>query len=203
MLSVASAMVNTFDRSTGTEPPDSACFQMSDAEFATALRGWKHPPPLGEEIVRRSGVNAFTKKPFVMARRSPIREKTPPDAGAVRSPKMWHMPWIDVGEVYGFHFDNLAMILLGWSQDYASGEVSSAFVNGPEDVNDWFLLFPRRVVDAIAAIPEDQIPANAARWGTSDAMTPIEDAGALLQRLVPFMRSALATGRRVYFWGSR
>jgi hypothetical protein len=60
-------MANTFDRSTGAEPPDSACFQMSQAEFATALRGWKHPPPLGEEIVRRSGVNPFTKKPIVMA----------------------------------------------------------------------------------------------------------------------------------------
>jgi hypothetical protein len=202
MLSVASAMVNTFDRSAGAEPPGCACFQMSDAEFAATLRGWKHPPPLGEELVRRSGVNPFTKTPFVIAGRLPTRAETPPDADAVRSPRVWHLPWIDVGGVRGFHFDNLAMILLGWSREYAGGEVSLAFVSGP-DVNDWFVLFPQRVVDAIAAIPADQIQAVAARWRTSDAMNPLEQSETLLPRLVPFMRSALASGRRVYFWGSR
>jgi hypothetical protein len=196
-------MVSSFDHSTGAKPPDSACFQMSDEEFSTVLRGWKHPPLLGEDLVSRSGVNPFTKKPFTIVSRRPARQPEPSDPDAERHPKIWHLPWIEVREVYDFHFDLLGMILLGWSKEYATGEVSSAHVRGPENANYWFVLFPERVVAAIAALSDDRVFAVALRWSTSDEANPIADADALLRRLVAFTRSALASGRRVYFWGDR
>jgi hypothetical protein len=196
-------MVNSFDYSTGAKPPDGACFQMSDAEFHDVLRGWKHPPPLGEELIRSEGVKPFTKERQTFVRREPVRPPDAPEPGAVRSPKLWHLPWIDVGEVYAFHFDLLAMLVLGWTREYAAGEVSAAHVHGPENVNHWFVLFPERVTAAVAAIPDAQIPELASRWAASDGANPIEKAEELLRLLVSFMRSAEDSGRRVYFWGSR
>jgi len=190
-------MVNSFDYSTGARAPSAACFQMNDVEFSVVLRGWKHPPPLGEEIVRSSGINPFTKELQVFARRVRVREVEPPDSDAVRNPQVWHLPWIDMSAVHGEQIDLLAMVLLNWSREYAGGEVSQAYVNGPENVNDWFLLFPLRVVAAMAVVTDEQIPVLAARWSAAAAKLGSEEGEMVLRRLVPFARAAQASARRV------
>jgi hypothetical protein len=196
-------MVNTFDRSLGGQMPTAACFQMTDAEFAIVLRGWKLPSPLGEEMVVRDGTNPFTGASMRIVGRIRLSQPAPADADAVRSPSLWHLPWIDMEETHGEQFDLLAMVLFGWSRAYASFEVSGAYVVGPQDANDWFLLLPERFVDALAAIEMTKLQNIAALWSASTSDLDPDAAERLLARLVPFGKLARERRRRVFFGGSR
>ena len=77
------------------------------------------------------------------------------------------------------------------------------YVVGPQDANDWFILLPERVVDAVAALEPTKLQRTAALWSASASDLDPNEAERLLARLVPFGKLAKQQNRRVYFWGSR
>jgi hypothetical protein len=182
---------------------------MSDQEFAVTLRGWKQPAELGEDVgPERSGVNPFTGKPIVMhGSRSRIAPIPVAEADAVRHPMLAELPQIGTDGVVDQDLDRLAMVLFHWSREYAYGEVSLRDVVGPDpaSLNDWFQLVPARVVDAVAAIPDDHLQSVADQW--TDAVQaprlPSSLAVTVLRRMRTFCREAQFTHRKVYFWGTR
>ncbi len=177
-----------------------ACIQMTADQRRSVLRGWKLPPSLLPVARSRHGFNPFTTQPTVTSSRLPTVEVVP-DPDAVRHPALDELPWVDTDDFGTDAFVAVATDLLGWSAADATDELSR-FLVGPDLANDAFAIFPDELARALSVVDASQVPMlgeQAAQYANLER----DMCRAVLDRLVPFMRSAIDSGRDVFHWTLR
>jgi len=174
-------------------------------EFGVRFRGWKLPRELSEDVGPDTrGVNPFTKEAVIFqGHRSPVGPEPVADRDAIPRPRVHDLPALELPEdIYDQTLDALARVVFGWTARYATGEISRRYLEGGEGRNDWFVLVPQRVVDAVAALLDAVLPSTAREWSEAAFELPPEVAAAWLPRIHAFCRG-VPEGALVLLWGTR
>ena len=175
-------------------------FRLSDADLASALRGWVKPPPLLREPELRHGINPFNRQPLQFWSRVPDQPIAAPDA--VLHPSLHAYPWISAEGLDWDHFSALTTILLRCSPAAADDHWGRCLA-GPESANDTLVPVSPEFVISVVALRESELRATSDAWLSLAEVEGITDGWSLrvLQRLVDFFSEDRTSS--YYLWTSR
>jgi hypothetical protein len=178
-------------------------FQATDGELAETFRGWKLPLPLRGVAVKKEGRNPFTGKMMTFTTRERDGLQPVADPDAVEDGDFRKLPWIDMKGLDPTMLESLGAALLGWTEERASGEVTSRMLIGPKGGEVCVFVVPRDLVDAMARVASAAPAERAAaieRWTEADTRIDAKTAARLLETLGAFASSAIESGRSIYMW---